>query len=537
MRSGLGRGLGRGHQKTGGYPQPTAEPTDWVTWYRTGSFLYIRSRLNATRDVLYRILVTHRLGAEPDGVYDVPIANADNSITGNFRRAIQSDDSAPIRANDWYVAGNHGFPRAIKMAVSGHGLSFDSIGTVWTLSGKEYALISIFDANNLIFLGRDLSVDGIWNIEVPGTGSRTFTLKDSSPAVTVAGTVSYVQMNTIEAKVHGSYRVRNSVFINGTDVPTVDQAGRCNSVVCYSDYNFINPPAIRAYCVGTNPTNAIGGSSMTANVGQTDIAELDAWAVVKNKQTYKGFGSKVTESSVQFKYNTNLGYVGMHQFDPMNYLDDGFTQFIYAPRVTPTTPAYYDKRELDFTSYSTDRTLGDSHMDAGSMYADAVKKWVDRIVLLAKNGDDDYSVGWAHGYLPLLDATQAKREANSTYAINVFSTRKCYPRIADSKLGTIEADTKFECVWYSQLFNPLQFGNCKCYFMGHGSDYYMYLDSHATISNEVITLPSHLWGRSITVLDRTVNFTLHAGSKTKETIAVSCDCSVEASGYAILKLT
>ena len=134
----------------------------------------------------------------------------------------------------------------------------------------------------------------------------------------------------------------------------------------------------------------------------------------------------------------------------------------------------------------------------------------DRLVMLA--GD----LGYASGYLPILDAAPDVRNTLTSKGIQISEARdtlgrpspKLYPYLVDG-LTTLQAGANYSCFAYRTYFKrPTETRRTVQYDVQNGKDAYLFLDWHEGNFEDIVELKPYLHGRSFEVIEKTDNVTL-----------------------------
>lgn len=153
---------------------------------------------------------------------------------------------------------------------------------------------------------------------------------------------------------------------------------------------------------------------------------------------------------------------------------------------------------------------------------------VDRIVML------NDQVGYATGYLPILDASPTARatKASNKYLEIRNGSLKLYPRLIDSaSITNINDGDAFAAIAYRKYFKRSADRTCKYVVRSEFGDY-LYLDWHTAKIDE-IELPADLIGREFEVVEKSSNVSL-LSKFASNSILVKID-STKSYGYLVLK--
>ncbi|MDQ9022144.1 hypothetical protein RFI02_13625, partial [Acinetobacter sichuanensis] len=153
---------------------------------------------------------------------------------------------------------------------------------------------------------------------------------------------------------------------------------------------------------------------------------------------------------------------------------------------------------------------------------------IDRIIML------NDQIGYATGYLPVLDAAPNVRPINaSNRNLEIRnSSLKIYPRLIDSAaISQINDGDAFAAIAYRKYFKRSQDRTCSYAIRSELGDF-LYLDWHTAKTDE-IDLPSDLVGRDFEIIEKSSNVTL-LSKFASNSILVKVDASKNY-GYLVLK--
>ncbi|MFF0719989.1 hypothetical protein [Micromonospora sp. NPDC003816] len=140
--------------------------------YRSNALMTVRSRFDATRDVLMPANIAYPLGMVgmwhsslpqvtlvPSTATDAQVWPSPSAVGTPIHDT--SDDNCPINTGWSYVGGNHGYNVGNQIAVTNHGKTTADVGSRWTDGTRVFTLLAITNANSLLFGNPYVIVDGI----------------------------------------------------------------------------------------------------------------------------------------------------------------------------------------------------------------------------------------------------------------------------------------------------------------------------------------------------------------------------------------
>jgi hypothetical protein len=205
-----------------------------VSVYRSGDVLLVRGTIDATQDLLLPMHLAY--GAETQ----VAFANdANPNVTLCARSASDAevwpviatgtpihgavDDNCPINVQWTYIGGNHGYAAGSQVTAAGHGKTTADVGSRWSDGTRTYTLISVLDANTLLFGGQYTVSSGIvtGNATAPAATLTHVAGATSTTSVPITGGV------VAAAQIHpSSYGRTVTVELDGRPIVDGKSAGQ-----------------------------------------------------------------------------------------------------------------------------------------------------------------------------------------------------------------------------------------------------------------------------------------------------------------------
>jgi len=494
---------------------------------------YIRSKFSSTYDSLIKMDMAHATGIGFTNEYLIPATNLANDFTtGLVMIKGSSDDHYPPNMNQGYIGGNHGLSYVYKVTKNSHGLVFADIGTVWadetSPTPKEFAIISIVDANNVVVAGKDTSATDIWAIQQTPSGTSLAEIGGASRTITGV-TYTGVQWKLDTALFPHISTPETAALVNGEIPMQESKLYYCDYVDLVSEYCIFHPGRMRAYAVSKVGT-------LTANVSQAE-ADLHIERHSKQKQLFRcgNYGSMIVDYSIELYMQTTLGYIGFIQASGMA---SAAGLKIYAPRAAVNNAKSVDCRLRDYVDPFTTWEPSAADMEDEN-------KWTERLLMLKYNsGSGALEYGWVMGYVEdYALARPANRELNAALVWWLYSTRKSYPRLISAK--TVAAGTTLQAIAYRQAIHPELYSSqaTSVYFHEISGYLYVYLDYHQSligseaVVRDVVKLPSKYAGLTFTISDKTSNIdVLTEDYLPSGGFTLDIDCTSDVYGYCIVKL-
>lgn len=427
------------------------------------------------------------------------VFNFASDIVNNVLQRSLNDDVAPMRLDGTTIGANHGYQKS-NLTLASHGKTTTDIGSVWLSGGKQYVIVDIVSADVLSVTSRnDNSTFALAELtHVSGatnTASFTPTATVSAqwyPVIRDRKLTCFVDDSAVDLTKNGTYDFKKTVkFLESYSI--MKKSDIVEWLIVNKGQNHVNYNAVPAYTVNFGYTfdHECGCTIYFGGVGRKQIALVDQM-ITQSIQLAQGNGTvynyipKATEfTEGGFTYN--------------------FSQLENLYSKNPSVPLY----------------LTTARQESGT-------NPIDRIIML------NDQVGYATGYLPVLDAAPNVRSTNASnkYLEIRNGSLKLYPRLIDSAAITQinEGDT-FAAIAYRKYFKRSAERTAK-YVVRSALGDYLYLDWHTTKTDEV-ELPSDLVGREFEIVEKSSNVTL-LSKFASNSILVNIDSSKNY-GYLVLR--
>ncbi|MDH2626647.1 pyocin knob domain-containing protein [Acinetobacter baumannii] len=424
---------------------------------------------------------------------------ASDYVNGVLQRNL-GDDVAPMRLDGTTVGANHGY-RKTNLTAAGHGKSAADIGSVWTNGTKEFVIVEIVSSSILAVTSRTDNTDATATTFTHVSGASntaSFTATSATtglqwyPSIRDRKLNCFVDDSQIDLSVNSVYSFKRTVsFLESYSIM------KKSDIVAWLIENvgqdYANYDAVPAYTVSFSYTfdQECSCAIYFSGVGRKTV-DLADQMITQSVQLAQGNG-------------TVYNYIPK----AVEFTDGGFTyNFSQLEDIRSKNPS----RPLYLTSSRQEISVNP----------------VDRIVML------NDQVGYATGYLPILDAESAVRATNASnkYLEIRNGSLKLYPRLIDSaSITSINENDTFACIAYRKYFKRSADRTCKYVVRSKLGDY-LYLDWHTAKTDE-IELPADLVGRNFTVHEKSSNVTV-LSQFTSNNLLVKID-NTKSYGYLVLK--
>ena len=399
---------------------------------------------------------------------------AGDIINGILQRNL-SDDVAPMRMDNYTIGANHGYQKN-NVTVVGHGKTAADIGSVWNDSVREYVIVDIPSQDvisitsregNFVFqLGRALThVSGANN--TASFTPTTLTQGQWYPAIRDRKLTCFVDNVKIDLTQNATHSFKDTVkFLESYSI--MKKSDIVEWLITNKGQNHVNYNAVPAYTVNFGYTfdHECGCTIYFGGVGRKTV-DLADQMITQSVQLAQGSGTVYNYIPKAIEFTTGGFTYNFSQLENLYSKNPSSAIYLTAAR-----------QEVDVNP-------------------------IDRIVML------NDQVGYATGYLPVLDAAPDVRVTNASnkYLEIRNGSLKLYPRLIDSdSITQINEGDAFAAIAYRKYFKRSTERTCKYVVRSEYGDY-LYLDWHTAKTDEV-ELPSDLVGREFEIVEKSSNVSL-----------------------------
>lgn len=435
--------------------------------------------------------------------------NNDGVFTSNQAIHSCADDICPIRLQQTgVIGGGHGLSsRRVNLAA--HGKTEDDLTSEWTDGTYNWYLVEIPDVNTLNFIGKRFSFGG----------------GDAVPNAFASATLTHVSGAT------------NTANINVSSVATEELFPAVKDLT----YKFV--------------LDGVEISPSGLHIGN-DFKIIDNHKIIDPREVtiqapfVSNEGGDLLENTITYSYDkTNTCYID----HTLNFLTDyfithfGFTQSqraitsVESAGVTllyiPNTGLINDGSD-DYNLATTPVNIFNSPFAGNLIYGEENipdnTKSVNRVIELQQTAGGVKKNGYAQTFSFEKGITKNDNRKLLTEQWEIRgSSSKSYPRGIDAYSADGEVlQGKVQRTYYDASVNP-DFTAVYAYKDVDG--YYLFIDSHETLTKQKVIVPNYLKNKSIEIAETGGDFTLHTDSFIPE----SCELivSIDTYGYIVLKLT
>jgi hypothetical protein len=463
-----------------------------ITLVKTGEIYSISSRFEGVKDIT--IETTKNISA--NGVF-----NFTKTTIGTDVIHTNNDDISPLRM--FYTAGaNHGYA---SVRLNNTDKTVADIGTRWTDGTYEWILSNV-TGGYLEFISMYTVVDGVSSSirsSLSSSATQLTQIGGTSSNIPVAGliyTQLYPSINNLSTR----------YYIDDTEI-ALDGKYTGKSVKVVESYNILEYKKLVDFILA-NP-----GVSFRNRINE--IGGLARMGIVYH---FLPKGKCAIHHNLRFLNKANLIGTWFLQSVPLTLT--GNKTFQYMPNVLPKG-GYDFQGEVDMTNYASSLIFGNADLIEPTIPPNRYVQWLKNSTSGIKKA------GFTMGYIvDKTDSSHAKRLANSTEFWDLRDTKKNYPTAIKR---TFEKDEYLNFIGYRNYLSADDHANAtNINIVPVGSETYVYLDYHKTLSFENVKLQG-LLGKSITIVE-SKNFSLHNNIVDADGVLFSI---LNGYGYAILKVS
>lgn len=429
------------------------------------------------------------------------VFNFASDIVNQIVQRTLNDDVAPMRIDGTTVGANHGYAK-VRLTVNAHNKTVADIGSVWTDGTYEWVIVDIISANLLDVTARASNRSSLGSNDFTHVSGASNTASFSAtsvqtglqwyPAIRDRKLNCFVDDSQIDLSADATYNFKDTVsFLESYSI--MKKSDIVEWLIANAGQDHANYNAVPAYTVSFGYTfdHECGCSIYFGGVGRKTVALVDQM-ITQSIQLAQGNG----------------------------------TVYNYIPKAVEFTAGGYTYNFQNMEALASKNPSSAIYLTAARQ--EVGTNPVDRIVML------NDQVGYATGYLPILDAEPMARAANASnkYLEIRNGTLKLYPILIDSaSITSINENDTFACIAYRKYFKRSPDRTCKYVVRSKMGDY-LYLDWHEAKTDE-IELPADLVGRNFIVHEKSSNVTV-LSQFASNTLLVKID-NTKSYGYLVLK--
>ena len=400
-----------------------------------------------------------------------------------------TDDAAPVKMMGTYIGGRHGYSRTI-LNIPNHGKTYADVGSVWTDGYKEWVIIQIISPSEIAITSRkDNSKFNLGMVQLRHVGGANNTIPIKPVSLVDAQWYPMLKNHDVKLEVDG-HQIQEKTMKQHFE----------KSLKVTESYDLMEKNEIVEWVIANK------GSQLLSYAAPSAIN-------VFNQYTFYPDGTNTIYTKFStYKDLSAAKAIMVTQSYPLSFGVDGPIQY-YIPRSIPFS---LDSINYDFSKpYTIDNLklpLKSSIIfDTNNTEPNSVLP--DRMIMLSNK------IGYATGYLPVLDASPSVRNTKTTKGLELSNTKlKVYPYLVDG-LSTLPGGASYSAVAYRKYFvRPSEPKRTVQYDIPSDYGDYLYLDWHGGDFIDTIELPDYMHNRPFEVIEKTDNVELTSNISTNRIV-------------------
>jgi len=489
---------------------------------KNGDNIYIRSYFSPDQDVVIALYKGVNRQIDFKGTALVKNTESLQSSLGYWKGLVfhsDGDESVPWHINGSYIGANHGMYGVLSLTAEKHGLKTLDIGSEWLdANGTKFYLVKIINPDSVWMLSENQGGKDIWKFQEKISGD--FLRRDNGDKLKFSK-VTLTQLTP-------SCRIEKQEYmIDGKEPLKESQIRECYYLDIVESYDIIAPDAVLA-AIKKNPGK------------EQDFTAKELAFVINNNILYRfqPRGACTVTHNCKANRSFELSSMGFVQALPLRKSQFDIHDY-YIPKTLPFKKygLQYDFINIqDFSGKLPGQLLFSKIEKNISNPADPPDRFIQFLGKM-EAGKIKRKIGFAVGYSLIEGMTRPVERAEKTTAFHyIYTSKKSYPKVIESRRGIISAGTEFYSIAYRQFFDPSDASKnaTSVYWHRQKDAYVLYADYHKPIENDVIKVPTAWAGKTFTVIEKTPSIELISNRKiSPEGIVISNKADY---GYIVLKL-
>ncbi len=401
--------------------------------------------------------------------------------------AMTNDEATPCMINGAWIGANHGQPCLTQISLPSHGKTYEDIGSLWKdEKGTAFTLVSIINRDCIGFVSENIGEsDGRYAFQTAAEGKLTYISHGVHTEEIPAGCKQ--ELGYLSPALH--FHRKDLVGIKDGKETLVVSGMECDYAEIREEYDIMNPALVAEALRAARPED--GYHSMP------DLAIGSP--ILRQKMTYRIMpdGTVLSIFDLQKMADIDFEYCMcvMYQ-EKMDAYGGGIYRTI--PGILPfTTPEGTFDFEMPVQLFpgpfpANKRLTPDTWKNPD---------WpCDRFVDVFRDKEGQDRLGFACGYLPVLDGDPNYRKEHLSFAAHVYRTRKAYPTFISGNPDSARG------IAYKKYFAPLA-QKTSVYTVPYEDKVYVYIDF---FGGEAVTVPVH---ENVQLLDcsKGISYQMEAG--------------------------
>ncbi|HYG84531.1 MAG TPA: hypothetical protein VD907_06685 [Verrucomicrobiae bacterium] len=509
-----------GHPLRSATAEATTPETDLRAFVSATQF-YVRIPFNNSYDLLHIWDRSNNNGvANTNSVYRIDKSLPDGeSLLANTDGLIHdvNDNISPMMLDTIITTtGNHGIA-SVKVTAAAHGKDAQDLFSVWQSSALEWILVEVIDVNTLRFFGKSYA----------GTNG------DVIPRSMGSNTITHVSGATHTGTITATQRLTEEIF---PSVKSVTQELLVDGKPASAGINYGNIFSLKEIQEIGDFRQPVLSAPFEPSSGPTMITRSIVYSYDKTNSLYV---DEVINFVIDW-YLLRIGFLQAQKFTPGT--DATVKNMAYMPN---SNNAVANGNNINFRApFDLSSPLGGANdvyfgssvpaNNPNVTVVEDVDKPVQRMVQLLETAGGERKYGYAHGYFYETGSTKASLRKSYAEQWDLRNnTAKSYPR------GLYELapnEGVYHGMAYHQYFDPSINENAVVYWHKEGQSWIVYIDYHADVVKDTVSLPQYLSGLSITEVDK-IGITINSGDIVPLSGINLTSVTANGYAYAVLKLT
>ena len=406
-----------------------------------------------------------------------PVFNFNNDKYNNVTIRVNGDDVAPVRMMGATIGANHGYSRS-NLTLASHGKTNADVGSVWTDGTNQWVIVQINSTSVIGVTCRTANIGFSSSLPIlTHVSGATNTASFTPTAVSLVQWYPMLKNHSVKLYADGN-QITDTTIDSGYD----------QTLKVVESYDLMEKSDIVEWLI-LNGGKEVTSYSATSALNVNNVHSFDETGgdtLYANFFTYKALSSA-----------TDLMFTQSARLTPGV---DGLIKY-YVPR---SIPFVHESVNYDFSIPSSAEGLVlTNRIDFTVAKTEVGKAVPDRLVMF------NNTIGYAVGYLPILDADPSVRNSLTSKGIQISQFEaKVYPYLVDG-LTTLDAGANYTCVAYRKYFKrPAETRRTVEYNVQSDYGNFLFLDWHGGDFKDTIILPEHMQNKSFDVIEKTDNVTL-----------------------------
>lgn len=421
--------------------------------------------------------------------------------------SIVQDDITPANFNRAYHGANHGNSDLRLCACQAHGKTFADIGSVWSNGDNNYTIVGIEDENNLYLLGDNTKTYPVFNMNRAPVGTYTHI----NGATNIS---SFTVTDSAVAQLKPATRLQDIRIYADDKLITENGKYEFSELKVCEIYDIKNVADILSRIkdsVGTYISNPPFG----------ELENIPSVARMSISYIFKSASQWFMAISFTALQNMEFHFFGFTQQQILS----GSNIKLYIPKLLPINNGFSN---VDFRTYIPLEVS--SNIIATSEYWENPNLPPDRWI------ETNDNVAVHSGYLFDYGVGGDNRKDNISEALHLYTTKKMYPRGANTKIQLNEGNGIGAVVWRTYIpISKINKSGILCInSFEYGNGLYIYADFNKPGIYD-INIDNRYIGKEVYVFENSGNVKLMTPISTSK-IYIKVNTNEPMYGYIVMQI-